>query len=114
MSTLVAPHGGTLIDRIVTDARALTRRSATLPRVTLDARELADLELIATGAASPLVGFATPADYEAILAYTRLANGVVWPFPFTLAIADSVPAAPGGELALFDAGGRLWGVLTIT
>ncbi|MEO7093173.1 MAG: sulfate adenylyltransferase, partial [Polyangiales bacterium] len=114
MSTLVAPHGGTLIDRIVTDAGALTRRSATLPRVTLDARELADLELIATGAASPLVGFATAPDYEAILAYTRLANGVVWPVPVTLAIADSVPAAPGGELALFDAGGRLWGVLTIT
>ncbi len=111
---LVAPHGGTLVDRIVDDPGALTRRSAALPRVTLDARELADLELIATGAASPLVGFATAADYESILSYTRLANGVVWPFPFTLAIADHVPAAPGGELALYDAANRLWGVLTIS
>lgn len=114
MSALIAPHGGTLVDRIVADPGALTRRAATLPRVTLDARELGDLELIATGAASPLVGFATAADYEAILAYTRLASGVVWPFPLTLAIADSVPAEIGGELALYDAAGRLWGVLSIT
>lgn len=111
---LVAPHGGVLVDRIVADAGALTRRSATLSRVTLDARELADLELVATGAASPLVGFATAEDYASILAYGRLASGVVWPIPFTLALDDAVPAEVGGGLALFDPEGRLWGVLAIT
>ncbi len=113
-AALVAPHGGALVDRIVADAGALTRRSAKRPRVVLDARELADLELVATGAASPLVGFATAEDYESILTYGRLASGVVWPIPFTLAIADDVRAEVGGELALFDAASRLWGVLTIT
>ena len=41
--------------------RAAPRRC---PRIALDARELADLELIATGAASPLTGFLGSADYR--------------------------------------------------
>src|SRR2546430_3021197 len=98
MSNLVAPHGGTLVDRITPSseaADALTARATGLPSVELDARELADLELIAIGAASPLTGFVGKADYESILATTRLANGTVWPFPFTLATEVA-----GDELAL--------------
>src|SRR5215831_8119510 len=106
---LVPPHGGPLVDRIVSDPDALARRAAELPRVTLDARELADLELIAIGAASPLTGFVGRADYESILATTRLASGVVWPFPFTLATN-----AEGQELALRDSRGRLWGVIKVS
>ena len=55
-SSLVDPHGGVLVDRLVpaADAAAFTAHAATLPSFVLDARELADLELIATGAASPL------------------------------------------------------------
>jgi sulfate adenylyltransferase len=113
-ATLVSPHGGTLVDRIVTDPGALTRRAAPLPRITLDARELADLELIAVGATSPLTGFVGKDDYEAILAHTRLASGVIWPFPFTLALGDDVEVRVGGELALYDGAGRLWGVLTVS
>jgi sulfate adenylyltransferase len=111
--TLVAPHGGALVDRISTDPTALRARAAGLPAIALDARELADLELVAIGAASPLTGFVGRADYEAILATTRLADGTVWPFPFTLA-TDDAAAAPGAQLALHDAGGRLWGVVTVT
>src|SRR5262249_53757221 len=106
---LVPPHGGSLVDRIVADPGALTRRAAGLPRVTLDARELADLELIAIGAASPLTGFVGRADYESILATTRLASGVVWPFPFTVATE-----VEGDELALHAPNGRLWGILRVS
>src|SRR5262245_23115779 len=117
MSTLVTPHGGALVDRFVTGdgAAALTARAAKLPRITLDARELADLELIATGAASPLTGFVSRADYAAILAGTRLASGVVWPFPFTIAVGAATRAqlSVGGLAALFDASGRLWGTIKI-
>src|SRR5262249_59983563 len=109
---LVPPHGGSLVDRIVADPDALVRRAAGLARVTLDARELADLELIAIGAASPLTGFAGRADYESIVATTRLASGVVWPFPFTL--ASDVDAKPGDELALHAPDGRLWGTLHVS
>lgn len=112
-ATLVSPHGGTLVDRITSDPAALTARAADLPRVTLDARELADLELIAIGAASPLTGFVGKLDYDSILATTRLASGTVWPFPFTLALGDGSlsSASPGAQLSLYDATGRLWGVL---
>jgi len=109
MSVLVQPHGGSLVDRITSDPDALTRRAAGLPRVTLDAREIADLELIAIGAASPLTGFVGRADYESILARTRLASGVVWPFPFTLATDVA-----GDELAVHAPDGRLWGILRVS
>ncbi len=114
-STLVRPHGGVLVDRIVPEPEAdrLRTHAATLRRLPLDARELADLELIATGAASPLSGFLGPDDYASVLDRLRLADGTVWPLPFTLAV-DADPPAPGDEAALHDAQGRLWGVIEVT
>ncbi len=114
-TALVRPHGGVLVDRIVTgsDAEALRGRAASLPRITLDARELADLELIATGAASPLDGFLGPADYASVVDNLRLADGTVWPLPLTLA-ADDTGIGPGQAAALHDANGRLWGVIEVS
>jgi sulfate adenylyltransferase len=117
MPRLVDPHGGVLVDRFVpeADAEALRARAATLPRVVLDGREQADLELIATGAASPLVGFLGSADYRSVLERLRLADGTVWPLPFTLAVDDATGEAvrAAGAAALADASGRLWAVLTV-
>jgi sulfate adenylyltransferase len=113
-SQLVRPHGGTLVSRIVSggDADTLRERASSLARLTLDARELADLELIATGAASPLDGFLGPADYASVVETLRLADGTVWPLPLTLA-ADASGLEPGQGAALHDAAGRLWGVIEI-
>jgi sulfate adenylyltransferase len=117
MSRLVDPHGGTLVDRFVPadEVEGLRHRAETLARITLDAREQADLELIATGAASPLVGFLGPEDYRAVLERLRLADGTVWPLPFTLAVDDATRDAlrSVNEAALGDASGRVWGVLRI-
>jgi sulfate adenylyltransferase len=117
MSRLVDPHGGTLVDRFVPadEVEGLRHRAETLPQITLDAREQADLELIATGAASPLVGFLGAADYRSVLDRLRLADGTVWPLPFTLAVDDATRDALHGvnEAALGDASGRVWGVLRI-
>jgi sulfate adenylyltransferase len=116
MATLVAPHGGVLINRVLPDeqAAALRARAARLPRITLDAREVADVELIANGAASPLTGFLGSADYRRVLADMRLADGTVWPLPFTLAVEDVTPFTVGDEAALYDEMGRLWGSITIS
>jgi sulfate adenylyltransferase len=115
-SSIVDPHGGVLVDRLVpvADAQAFTAHAATLPTLTLDARELADLELIATGAASPLIGFLDSRDYRSVLDRLRLANGIVWPLPFTLAVPEDTEVAPGDERALADGNGRLWGAITVT
>jgi sulfate adenylyltransferase len=115
MATLVAPHGGVLINRVLPDdqAAALRARAPRLPRVTLDAREVADVELIANGAASPLTGFLGSADYKRVLADMRLADGTVWPLPYTLAVEDPAFKA-GDEVALYDETGRLWGSLEVS
>ena len=88
MSDVITPHGGELVDRFVSGdaAAALTARAAALPRIVLDAREQADLELIATGAASPIRGFLGSKDYERVVSDLRLADGTVWPLPLTLAV----------------------------
>src|SRR5262249_36691007 len=45
----------------------------------------------------------------------RLADGTVWPLPLTLAVDDETARAltVGGEAALRDERGRLWGVLRV-
>ena len=117
MPALVQPHGGSLVDRVVPAAEADAFRAATraLPSLTLDARELADLELIATGAASPLTGFLGSADYQSVLARLRLADGTVWPLPLTLAVSDADAALlePGAAVALRDPSGRVAGTLVV-
>jgi sulfate adenylyltransferase len=114
---LVTPHGGTLVDRLVPaeqEAQLLARAEG-LAGLSLDAREAADLELVATGAASPLTGFLASADYESVLERLRLADGTLWPLPFTLAADDDSRARlePGQEAALRDGAGRLWGTIRI-
>src|SRR6059058_5481493 len=118
METLVPPHGGVLTERIVSSAEELSLReiAAASPSLVLDARELADLELMAVGAASPLRGFLGAADYESVLARMRLADGTVWPLPLTLAVSDEDAARleRGSAVALRDGRGFLWAVLTVS
>jgi sulfate adenylyltransferase len=67
------------------------------------------------GAASPLTGFLGSADYASVLDRLRLADGTVWPLPLTLAVDDATRPllAPGDEAGLYDAGGRLWGLIEV-
>jgi sulfate adenylyltransferase/3'-phosphoadenosine 5'-phosphosulfate synthase len=84
--------------------------------VRLDDRAASDLELIATGAYSPLKGFMTPRDYLRVVRERRLENGLVWSIPITLAVqaeaADRL--ALGTEVALQAPDGRLVGVLELS
>ena len=53
------PHGGQLINRFVdeNEVEGLGQKAAALNKIALNAREISDLELIATGVFSPLEGF---------------------------------------------------------
>ena len=66
--SLIAPHGGTLVNRIVDEATASTLKSEAndLPSITLSDKQACDLEMIAIGAFSPLTGFVGQADFERI------------------------------------------------
>jgi ATP sulfurylase len=118
MTRLAEPHAGILVDRYVDvdQAVALRERAARLPQLTLTARELADLELVASGAASPLSGFMGVRDYRTVLEQLRLADGTPWPVPFTLAVTveQMASALHRGAAALVDARRRLRGVIEVT
>ncbi|SEG46648.1 sulfate adenylyltransferase [Thermomonospora echinospora] len=57
-----------------------------LPAWTPDPVELADLELLLTGAYHPLTGFLGSFDAAMVIAGGRLADGTPWPVPVTLAV----------------------------
>lgn len=88
--TLIAPHGGQLIDRVLTgrDAERRLECADRLPQVSLNQRQLSDLEMIAVGAFSPLEGFMGQKDYESVVSCERLANGLPWTIPITLAVTE--------------------------
>jgi ATP sulfurylase len=114
---LVPPHGGRLIDRWAgrEEARAILRDASRFPSIELDATQESDLELIATGAFSPLEGFLGENDLESVVARMRLASGVVWTLPVILAVdaATAANAPPGTRAALRDRRGNLLGVLDV-
>jgi sulfate adenylyltransferase len=114
---MIAPHGGKLIDRFVhrEEREALEARVPGMPRITLNARETSDLEMIATGAVSPLEGFMTREDYRNVLDLMRLAKGLPWTIPVTLAVkeGDGRPYEAGSEVALCGADGTVHGVLEV-
>jgi len=87
---LIAPHGGTLIDRQLTGIarEQAIERARTLPKIALSEINLADLEMIAVGALSPLTGFMNRADYESVVEHMRLSNGLPWTIPVTLALSE--------------------------
>jgi sulfate adenylyltransferase len=86
---LTNPHGGVLVNREVTgrERDQLMRAASGMPRLQLDARQISDLLMIATGAYSPIEGFMGEADYHSVCSNMRLANGVVWSIPITLAVS---------------------------
>jgi sulfate adenylyltransferase len=86
----IAPHGGHLVDLRLTgaEAEAATEDAARYPKVELGPREQADVEMLATGALSPLAGFLGEKDYRAVLDEMRLASGLVWSIPITLSVTD--------------------------
>jgi sulfate adenylyltransferase len=103
---LIRPHGGVLVDR--TGARPDDVEALEL--ITITSREASDLDMIASGALSPLEGFMGSEDYERVVEEMRLANGLPWALPVCLAV-DKAPE--GDRVALADESGRLLAVLEV-
>ncbi|GAA3837627.1 hypothetical protein GCM10022226_69690 [Sphaerisporangium flaviroseum] len=79
-----------------------------------DARELADLELLLSGAFEPLTGFLGSADVVAVEETGRLADGTRWPDPVTLTLPHHHPVSAGQDLTLRDPEGAAIAVLSVT
>jgi sulfate adenylyltransferase len=99
---LIAPYGGRLVDLLAGDEerREASARAARLPSIQLSARSLCDLELLATGAFSPLDRFMGRRDYLRVVADMRLSSGLLFPIPITLPVADTRGLEEGVEVAL--------------
>ena len=114
---LILPHGGKLIINMADEAERaeLTARAKSLPQITIGSRQMADLEMLAIGAYSPLSGFMTQADYLSVVNDMHLSNGLPWSVPITLAVskeqADAI--AVGSQVALVNEHGTLQAVLTV-
>ena len=117
MTDLIAPHGGTLRELVLTGdlVKELQKEAVALPSVTLTPRQLCDIELLLNGGFSPLVGFMNRATYDRVLEEMRLPDGTIWPMPITLDLTEKqVEGLSGGSrVALRDQEGVLIAVLEV-
>jgi len=115
---LISPNGGELVNRLASpdEAKQLAAEAASLPKITLSAKQACDLEMIAIGAFSPLTGFVGKADFESICTDMHTTSGAIWAIPITLAVSDDVKATlkEGGKAALHHADGTLLAVINIS
>ena len=101
---LNSPYGGELIDLVVKgeEYEELLEKSSRLPSIQISQRALCDLELLATGAFSPLDRFMGKADYERVLTEMRLTNGILFPIPVTLPVDEDSLSTWGEQITLSD------------
>jgi len=113
---VIRPHGGVLVDRVLRGEvrEAVRERAEGMVKVPLGRMGLSDLELLATGAFSPLTGFMLKADYDRCVEEMRLANGLVWSIPVTLAVGSDLAGSiqEGQEIALCE-GERVLAVMEV-
>ena len=93
----------------------LQQRAGSLPQLEIGSRQLADLEMLAIGAYSPLAGFMNRADYLGSVKDMHLSNGLPWSVPITLSVTSEQAATlkEGLQVALVNPHGTLQAVMTI-
>lgn len=117
MQNIIPPYGGELPMLLVDAYRAEAIRQDTLqyPSIDLDWRQMCDLELLLSGALTPLTGYLGRADLEAVLSRLQLADGRLWPWPTVLAVGarQAQGLEPGRSVALRDAEGFMPAILHV-
>ena len=114
-SKLISPYGGSLVNLVVAaDSRdELKVYASSLPSVQISERAVYDLELLATGAFSPLTGFMGQADYYSVLHEMRLSNGTLFPLPVTLPISPEAAIRLDRDISLRNAKNELLAVMRV-
>ncbi|CAM3796464.1 sulfate adenylyltransferase [Bacillus subtilis] len=106
----LAPHGGTLVNRVDESYDV----SGIRKEIELDLISFADLELIGIGAYSPIEGFFNEKDYVSVVENMRLSSGVVWSLPITLPVdAQKAAELSLGETVKLTYEGETYGVIQI-
>ncbi len=114
---LIAPHGGVLKNLVVDEDRRgeLRKASRDWPSWDLTERQLCDLEMLMSGAFSPLEGFLGRSDFESVFEKMRLADGALWPIPVVLDLPEEFASGvgEGSSVALRDPEGTMLAVLHV-
>ena len=111
-SSLIKPHGGKLVERIVDSVPADVN---SLVKVELSKENQMDVEQIAIGTFSPIEGFMCRDDFHGVLDNIRLSNGLVWPIPLVLDVSEEKAASVniGDRVALTDESGGVMAILHV-
>ena len=117
MDHLITPYKGVLVNLLLeeTAAEKIKGESESYPAITLTQRQQCDIELLVSGALSPLTGFMNQNEYESVIDNTALADGTVWPIPYYLDISEEQAASIniGDKIALHDAEGFMPAIITV-
>ena len=112
------PHGGKLAKNFVSDEKrrkALQQKAGWMPALTVPDRIVSDIEMLASGALSPLAGFMGKKQLLSVLKTMHLPDGLPWTIPIVLPVdgptADSFKT--GRPVALKSENGRILAVLDV-
>jgi len=111
------PYGRELVNLLASSERKAELQAASRewPTWDLSPRQLCDLELLLSGAFSPLRGYMSRGDYESVCCKMRLRSGLLWPIPINLDVTEefALSLAPGSKVALRDPEGVMLAVLSV-
>ncbi|MBI4335593.1 MAG: sulfate adenylyltransferase [Candidatus Omnitrophica bacterium] len=117
---MIRPHGGELINRVLSGNRADAIRKEykehkKSPRIVLDHDTLLDLDNIAAGVYSPLRGFMDAETFKSVILKKRLPGGLPWTIPVLLSLRknDTKGLSRGLTVFLSDSKGAAVGVIKI-
>ncbi|MCT0249575.1 sulfate adenylyltransferase, partial [Synechococcus sp. CS-205] len=78
---LIPPHGGTLVDLMVSEAERQAVTAGVDRVLECSHRNACDVELLVVGGFSPLLGFMHQEDYDAVVAGYRTTSGLLFGLP---------------------------------
>ena len=114
-SNIISPYGGSLVDLVVPSEGLadLKAYAGSLPSLQISERATCDLELLASGAFSPLDRFMGKADYQRVCGEMRLSGGHIFPIPITLPVERGADLRLDRDIALRNSRNELLAVMTI-
>ena len=117
MAQNIPAYKGELVSLYVDSAEngKLKEAAQSLPSWDLSLRQQSVIELLMSGALSPLRGFMGQADYQAVLDKGQLADGSLWPLPVVFDVSDKCAEglSAGTQLVLRDLEGVVIAILTV-
>ena len=118
MSSLIAPHGGTLVNRFTTDSAGLAAKAAGLTKVPVSNADISTVYRIADGTLSPLTGPMTEDVYNRVLDEQVIAhNGkkLAWTIPLSLPVSAELAGKlkTGQTVALTNPKGEVVATLDV-